>query len=97
MSNTVEWQKRQNNHRYSRDDRFLAYKFQKEIESTVNKFFDDYKQKVLVVGTYNVKEEPWRLLGIADYRKLGLKLREIVVDQANPDIVEVRLIKPTRL
>ena len=96
MSNTVEWQKRQENHRYSQDDRALAYKFTKEIDPLIDKFLGDRKKKLLVVGTYDTTKEPWRLLAVAGYRKYGLKLLEIVHDPLKPHDVTLSLRKHRR-
>lgn len=96
MSNTVEWQKRQENHRYSQDDRVLAYKFTKELDPGVGLFLEDPTRKRLVVGVYNVVTEPWRLLAISSFRKFGLKLRMGAPDPLKPNEKQVVLIKTRR-
>lgn len=81
MSNTDQWQKRLERHRYSQDDRMLSYKYQKELEPVVNKFLDESKEKVLVVGVFDLTREPWRRLAINEFRKFGLKVMEKNVNE----------------
>ena len=85
----------------------ISYKYQKEIEPKVSAFLDDMKQKVLILGTFNLNKEPWRLLAVAEYRKYNLKIRErkldekpkskveekTKVDEKPPSLVELSLVK----
>ena len=96
MSNTAEWQNRSANYRYSQDDRVLSYKYKKEIEPIVNKFLDSHTSKKLLIGTFDVSSEPWKLLAIADYRKFGLKMRQYVKNKETPNLVSVTLVKSSR-
>ena len=96
MSNTNEWSKRINSYRYSQDDRSLAYKFSREINDTVNTFLDDPKRRKMLVGTYDTRREPWRLLALAEFRKFGIKIQETIPDPLNPNDVQIVLVK-TRL
>lgn len=93
MSNTVEWQKRQATHRYSQDDRSLAYKFTIQLDKKINVFLEDPASKRFVVGVYDVVKEPWRLLAISSYRKFGLKLRMGAPDKLKPNEKQVVLVK----
>jgi hypothetical protein len=83
MSNTDQWQRRLDLHRYSQDDRALSYKYQRELEPIVNAFMDDVKQKTLILGSFDADKEPWRLLAINNFRKFGLKVIEKPVSSAD--------------
>ena len=96
MSDTSSWQNRIANYRYSQDDRALSYKYTKEIEPIIDAFLDDIKIKKQVIGTFNTKLEPWRLLAIASFRKYGIKVRESIADPATPDLVTITVIKSRR-
>jgi len=96
MSNSIEWQKRQELHRYSQDDRALAYKFTKELDPLVDEFLADQQKKRLVIGTYDTTREPWRLLAVGGFRKYNLKLREIIADPLKPNEVTLSLGKTRR-
>jgi hypothetical protein len=107
MSNTSAWTKRISNYRYSQDERALSWKFKNEINSRVEAFLDDQSAKELIIGTYDIGKEPWRLLAIADYRKYNVKIgtRPVSTQSTEPEqkqdnplikksnIVEVILVK----
>ena len=76
MSGTVEWTKRLATHRYSQDERSLSFKFSQELQPLVDTFLADMSRKTLSVGVFNIQKEPWRVLGVMDFRKYGLKLIE---------------------
>jgi hypothetical protein len=93
MSSSIEWSKRQALHRYSQDDRVLSYKYCAEIKPMVDTFLNNLTEKKLVVGTFDVSKESWRLISISEYRKYNLKLVERVVDTSKPNIKEIGLVK----
>lgn len=76
MSESKEWNDRLINKRWSQDDRNLSWKFSKEIDNKIDAFLNNNKEKVFVVGEYDLSKEPWRLLAVADFRKYGLKLQQ---------------------
>jgi hypothetical protein len=92
MSNTREWSDRLALHRYSQDERALSYKFIREISGRVDAFLDDATTKSLVVGSYDLEKEPWRLAAVGDFRKYNLKLRE----KATAEGTELSLHKSNR-
>ncbi len=92
MSNTKEWQDRLAKHRYSQQDSTLAYKFTESLKKEVDKFLDDFMMKTFSCGKYDLKKEPWRLLALAEFRKYGVKVKE-VLDLAEPSLTELVLEK----
>ncbi len=68
MSNSAEWTKRLDTHRYSQDERALANRFIREIKPRVDEFIDKSKEKSLLIGTYNLDKEPWRYLAVLEFR-----------------------------
>jgi hypothetical protein len=96
MSNTVEWQRRQEIHRYSQDDRHLAYLFTTKLDPLVTVFLTQGKDKHMVVGTYDIIVEPWRLLAVAGFRKYGLKVRQVINDPLKPNMITINLVKLMR-
>jgi hypothetical protein len=74
MSNTSEWVKRLETHRYSLDERALQYKFEREIKPKLDTYLSDPSTMVLVLGTYDLESEPWREFVIQDLRKYNLKI-----------------------
>ncbi len=89
MSNTSSWIERSETHRYSQDDKSLAWKYQKELEPIVDKFLADYTQQRLIIGTFNLEKEPWRMISIIYFRKYQIKIIEKVV----PAGTEITLTK----
>ncbi len=81
MSNSVEWTNKSQNYDYATDPRAVAWRFKKEIEPRIESFLDDSKQKTLVVGSYNLVNEPWRLTTILEWRKYGVKVCEKLVGE----------------
>jgi hypothetical protein len=77
MSTTNKWMSRLDNYRYSQDERMLTYKFQKELEPVFTSFTNDNATKSLVVGNYNLENEPWRSVAIKYLaRQFGLKVTD---------------------
>ncbi len=91
MSNTDEWAKRLESHRYSLDERNLAYKYEKEITESINKFLDG-KDSAMKLGEFNFVLEPWRLVALNNFRKYGLKILEKRIPSRD-NIVEITLKK----
>lgn len=91
--NTVSWLKRAETHRYSQDDRMLSYKFGQELAPKINSFLDDAKSKELVLGTYNLTKEPWKLIAINEFRKFGVKIIEKSIETVDGEIVTITLVK----
>ncbi len=89
MSNSVEWTNKSQNYDYSTDTRAIAWRFRKEIEPKIESFLDDVKQKTMVIGSYNLTNEPWRMNVILEWRKFGIKVCEKVVN----DLTEITLKK----
>jgi hypothetical protein len=74
--NTVEWKKKQQNYRYSQDERQLSYKFMLEIDEKIQKFLDEYEAKTLILGPYNMEKEQWRLKTIQHYFRNFVTVKE---------------------
>ncbi len=91
MSNTDSWAKRAESHRYSQDDRGKQWRFEKELATKIDPFIDDAKQTSMVVGTYNLELEPWRMAAIISFRKYNLKILEKAV--LNTETTEITLVK----
>ncbi len=87
---TVKWKRRLADYRYSLDDRTMSHKFSKELEKEILAFLDDNKKTTLLIGTFNIAREPWRMLAINDYKKFGVKLLEKPI---NETMTEIHLIK----
>jgi hypothetical protein len=96
MSNTAEWQNRQENHRYSQDDRRLAYLFTIKLDPLIMKFLEQSTDKRITVGTYDTTAESWRLLAVAGFRKYGLKVRQTIVNPLTPKMITISLVKSRR-
>ncbi len=91
MSNTGSWAKRAESHRYSQDDRGKQWRFEKELSIRIDPFIDDAKQTSIVVGTYNLELEPWRMAAVISFRKFNLKILEKEIP--NTENTEITLVK----
>jgi hypothetical protein len=92
MSATDEWAKRLDK-RYSQDERMLAYKFKVELDSRVNKFLDDVKTRSLLLGSFDLAKEPWRLAAANEFRKYQLKIIMRSCSTPNDRLTEIHLVK----
>lgn len=90
MSNTNDWQNRLKTHRWSQDDRQLAYNYKKTIEANVNTWLDDFKSNNLSMGKFNLSVEPWRLAALNEFRSHGVKIVEKPVDDLNVELILVK-------
>ena len=93
MSTTTSWLKRSQVHRYSEDDRTKQWKFEYELKARVDPFLSNPQSKSLLIGSYNMELEPWRMAAIASFRKFGVKVIEKKLD----DLLEVTLVKRSKL
>ena len=93
MSTSSEWIDRLNTHHYSKDDRMLSYNFKNEIMPIIDKFMDDFKENTLIIGSYNLSREPWRLLPLYECRKSGFKIiqKENATDKTLTDLKIVKI------
>lgn len=92
MSASREWTKRQDRYHYSQDDRTLSYKFKKELDPMVDKFIDTPGELSVLIGSFNIAVEPWRLLSVNDFRQLGLKVVERK-NEKDPALTDLFLVK----
>lgn len=90
MSNTNDWQNRLKTHRWSQDDRQLAYNYKKSIDAAVNAWLDDFKATTMSMGKFNMATEPWRLSALNEFRSHGVK---IIEKPAENLLVELVLVK----
>jgi hypothetical protein len=90
MSTTKSWIEHAEAYRYSQDDRTKQWKYEKSLAPTINAFLDDVKQNSLIVGQFDLKKEPWRLMAIIAYRKYNLKIMEKTI---NENLVEISVVK----
>jgi len=88
MSASKEWVSRLESHRYSQDDRGLAQRFQAAQTELVNKFLADHTEQTLVLGSFNLEKEAWRLLTLHYFRGLNVK----IIQQQDPDHPELTRI-----
>ena len=89
MSESRAWADRLKKHRYSQDERALQWKFENAVRPQIDAFLDDNKVQSYNFGTYNLKEEPWRMAAAKSFRKFNLK----IVERETEDGVEITLVK----
>lgn len=73
MSQTKEWVNRYNNRHWSQDERALSSKFQKEVDTKIDDFLGA-RENSLLLGEFNLDQEPWRVLALNDFKKYNLKI-----------------------
>jgi len=76
------------------DDRKLSYNFKKEIEPKVDAFLAS-QDKTLLIGNFNISKEPWRIMALSEFCRLGLKLqtKELPSADSKDLLTEVTFIK----
>lgn len=73
MSNTAEWANRQRDHRYTYDERRLIANFERELDPIIGLKMINPEIRDFLIGSYDLVKEPWRMIAIMSFRKLGLK------------------------
>lgn len=93
MSKTNDWAKRLETHRWSQDDRTLAYKFQQQLQPMFEKFYAS-NDKQMSLGPYDLENEPWRAMTVRNLaRSFGAKIGEKELLQQGKPLVEFLIQK----
>jgi hypothetical protein len=89
MSEQAGWAIRSQKTVSASDHRVLQWRYEKELEPTINSFLDDSSKPSLVIGSFNLDTEPWRLSAVISFRKYNLK----ILEKKTEEITEITVVK----